>query len=124
MKPSRFEPLNLVTTSATDLVHDCGTILPLPKGEGRGEGEGESIIPVGSYRQNAAQWFSLYWVRADVPPTFFALRFMERGAGLVNAKTIIRIGVEIFGGFFLLPNALHLAPWCEVRTRRVIGTIL
>ena len=68
MKNSRFEPMNLVTTGAFDLAQDCGTILPLPKGEGRGEGEGGLIIPVESYRQNAAKWFSLYWVRTATLP--------------------------------------------------------
>ena len=53
MKHPRFEPLNLVTTSAPDTAQDCGTILPLPKGEGRGEGEGDLIVPVESYRKKS-----------------------------------------------------------------------
>jgi hypothetical protein len=36
----------LLTTSASDLVQDSRTILPLPKGEGRGEGEGDLLTPV------------------------------------------------------------------------------
>jgi len=57
MKHSRFEPLNLVTTSASDMAQDCVTILPLPKGEGRGEGESDLLVPIESYCQNVAQWF-------------------------------------------------------------------
>lgn len=55
-KIPRIEPLNLLMAGTPDLAHDGVTILPLPKGEGRGEGEGGLLIPVESYRQNAAKW--------------------------------------------------------------------
>ena len=55
MNFARFEPLNFVTTRASDLAQDCGRILPLRSLRGRGEGRGEvrvGFIGVGEQFRN------------------------------------------------------------------------
>jgi hypothetical protein len=82
MKPSRFEPLNIFMTGASNLAHDCLTILPLLKGEGSGEGEGDILISIEVVSPKCSQM---------VIPLFHAVeeRDGERTGSLLQSAMII-----------------------------------